>query len=238
MKYHIGAIDSYKHREIQDILEGDFCNLESSTIYRGEALTIGWVSALIVDIFGLVAAGKKIDQEGIKILAGFIITEFHWLTIPDIKLALNRGCTGRYGEIYDRLDVPVIMGWIRCYAAERVATSEMRRRAIEQEESKEEKKPVPPEIQAKLVQLEQKMNIALATKALAQTSTCRSLDEYAELNSISVDQAKDDFDKFVNDIWELQGPIFEDLGLTINDMKKIELRNFLHGVPLKDLQET
>lgn len=227
MKYGLVAIDDYKYKDIGQILDGDFCNLESSCIYRGEALTKSWIIALIYDIFELVMVGKSIGAEAITDLSGFIIAEYYWLTIPDIKLALQRGCTGSYGEIYDRLDVPVIMGWIRSYAAERVQVSEMRRRKQEAEDMKHENSVVmPQEIKDSFAALETKMNVQKAQKAL-RSSHFKSVEQYCEETGEDLNETISKIDDEVENLWKHMGEELEEFGMTKEHLTKIETQKFL-----------
>lgn len=57
--------------------------------------------------------------------------EVYALSLDDIQLCLNRGISGEYGEIYDRIDQTVIFGWLKKYWAQR-SDAVAKQRHIEQ----------------------------------------------------------------------------------------------------------
>jgi len=47
------------------------------------------------------------------------MTEFYWLKPEDFKLCFNNAKTGKYGQLYNRLDGSVIFEWLNNYQNER-----------------------------------------------------------------------------------------------------------------------
>lgn len=148
-------IDSQKQKDITQILKEEHFSIESAKIYRGEQYCVIHIMIMIGSIFDYVQAGKTIQEPAIRDLAYMLLEEYPWLTFPDVKLCIKRGVQGTYGEIYDRLDVPVIFGWFRAYVSERIAESESRKREEERNE-KDQGVPMPDEIKAKFEELQNK----------------------------------------------------------------------------------
>lgn len=63
-----------------------------------------------------------------------MIMEKQWMySLDDIQIALQNGACGLYGEIYNRVDVSVIFGWLGKYEQERQrVVMEKKRKEIEQ----------------------------------------------------------------------------------------------------------
>lgn len=156
LKLRQDYVDTCNHREIVKILEEDHFSIESAKIYRSEQYCVIHLIRILGSIFDYVQVGKTISEPIIRDLAYMLLEEYPWLTFPDVKLCIKRGVQGKYGEIYDRLDVPVIFGWFRAYVSERIAESENRQR--EHQRNLEDKGiPMPEEIRVKLEELANKM---------------------------------------------------------------------------------
>jgi signal transduction histidine kinase len=54
------------------------------------------------------------------------MSQYNYLTIAEIRYVLSCGITGKYGQIYDRLDVAVIGAWFIRYDTERTLALEER----------------------------------------------------------------------------------------------------------------
>lgn len=64
--------------------------------------------------------GKNINPEQIQGVIESVFEDFYWLKLSDIYLILRNGVRGKYGQIYDRFDESVLLGWIDKYSEERM----------------------------------------------------------------------------------------------------------------------
>lgn len=64
---------------------------------------------------------RNLTEEQIFTTAEIILNEFYWLNPADIKICLNNGLAGKYGEIYERMDSTVICRWLTEYENERIS---------------------------------------------------------------------------------------------------------------------
>jgi len=48
-----------------------------------------------------------------------ILSDFNWLKIEDVRVCLNNGKKGHYGQLYGRLDGQIIMLWFQTYSTDR-----------------------------------------------------------------------------------------------------------------------
>jgi hypothetical protein len=90
----------------------------------GADFTQAYIEAWIVNVCEFLNIGKNMNPNQIYDTAELIAEEFHYLTVADINLIFKRAKLGRYGQIFDRLDGQVILGWFRSYDHERTAEAE------------------------------------------------------------------------------------------------------------------
>lgn len=76
----------------------------------------------IVDFFN---SSNTMNDSQVATTTDLIIEEYPYFKIDDLKLAFRNGMKGKYGEIYNRLDGSVIMGWLKQYNRERCAKADI-----------------------------------------------------------------------------------------------------------------
>lgn len=76
----------------------------------------------IVDFFN---SSNTMNDSQVATTTDLIIEEYPYFKIDDLKLAFRNGIKGKYGEIYNRLDGSVIMGWLKQYNRERCAKADI-----------------------------------------------------------------------------------------------------------------
>lgn len=85
-----------------------------------QAYLEGW----IVNLREFVNVGKKMTDVQTFETAMIILQDYKCLTIADINLLFKRAKSGYYGNLYDRLDGQIILGWFRKYFSERCNAAE------------------------------------------------------------------------------------------------------------------
>lgn len=85
-----------------------------------QAYLEGW----IVNLREFVNVGKKMTDSQTFETAMIILQDYKFLTIADINLLFKRAKSGYYGNLYDRLDGQIILGWFRRYFSERCNAAE------------------------------------------------------------------------------------------------------------------
>lgn len=93
--------------------------------YMGEAAAKLILSHYLIEAAKLLNVGKHIEQAQVLYLTDFIMKQYAYLKLSEIKHILDGGVTGRYGQIYDRLDVGVIGHWFYTYDQERTHAMEL-----------------------------------------------------------------------------------------------------------------
>lgn len=90
----------------------------------GEIHARAIVVILISEVVGFFNASNTMNDAQVAMTTDLIIEEYPYFKIDDLKLAFRNAMKGRYGEIYNRLDGSVIMGWLRQYNRERCARAD------------------------------------------------------------------------------------------------------------------
>lgn len=80
----------------------------------------------LASMLSLLNVSRNIDARQIEPICEIIITdpEFKGLSPTELREAFKRGVKGNYGDNFQTIDLPRIMGWVRCYADERFAAIE------------------------------------------------------------------------------------------------------------------
>ncbi len=74
---------------------------------------------------------RNMNEEQIVTCAGIIMKEYYWLSGQDIMKCMKGGVTGKYGDVYERFDINVILGWLVRYENDRVSDVEVKRRTYD-----------------------------------------------------------------------------------------------------------
>lgn len=74
----------------------------------------------LIDLCESVNLKRPLRATQIDSIAREIVAEYYALTIADVHVIFRNAKTGAYGEFYESLDMPKVMGWFRSYFAERL----------------------------------------------------------------------------------------------------------------------
>jgi hypothetical protein len=118
--------------------------LEKSQVGIGEAI----LTIMIADVISFFNIGKNMTAQQIKSTVELLLTDIESKNLKpeDYKVIFRNAKSGLYGQIYDRVDGQVIFGWVRAYAAERMAFCEQNSINKHQQEKKEPQNPIHPQI--------------------------------------------------------------------------------------------
>ena len=78
---------------------------------------IAKITQLIIYLQKQVHINKGFSKETLPTAANLIYSEFGFLSFEDIILCFRWGLIGKWGPIYDRLDISVLSGWLNSYVA-------------------------------------------------------------------------------------------------------------------------
>lgn len=103
----------------------------------GEAYQIAVLMALLKEVADNLNIGKSFNNQQLAFAARQIAVEYYFLKISEIRYCFIQGILGRYGQIYDRIDISVLMDWLSKYDAERCLVVEKQQQNAIHEKSKE-----------------------------------------------------------------------------------------------------
>lgn len=90
----------------------------------GEIKTRALVIYAISDLAEFLNVNGTMNAMQIGQTAQFILDDYSWLTIDDMKLCFNLAKKGAFGQVYGRLDGQVILEWFRQYETQRVKVAD------------------------------------------------------------------------------------------------------------------
>ncbi|WP_165026771.1 hypothetical protein [Dysgonomonas sp. ZJ279] len=82
------------------------------------------IKLYLIDVCDMVNIKRPLREPQIEALASEIVATYYSLSIADIHVIFRKAKTGEYGEFYESLDMPKVMGWFRQYFDDRCAIGE------------------------------------------------------------------------------------------------------------------
>jgi len=128
-------------RSLDQALDGSTPAISTVNKYQGREVSKDAVIQIIAEAAALLNIGKNLQPHQIEFLAEDILQDWFYLTLGEIRYIMQQGIRNRWGNIYDRLDVETVMGWIGQYDA--VRTDVVERRAQKAAEAQNTDKAVP-----------------------------------------------------------------------------------------------
>lgn len=113
------------------------------TIIRefGETKTRAAVVYLLADALEFFNATNTMNDIQVAMTVDLIIEEYPYMKTDDLKLCFKNAMKMKYGELYNRIDGSVIMGWLKEYNKERCAFADNQSWNIYKSHLAEEAKP-------------------------------------------------------------------------------------------------
>lgn len=82
------------------------------------------VSYLLAEALEFFNVRETMNDRQVALTVDLILEEYPYLKTDDLKLCLRRAMKLCYGELYNRIDGQVILGWLRAYNRERCAEAD------------------------------------------------------------------------------------------------------------------
>jgi hypothetical protein len=136
-------LEMVKPRSIEQALDGSTPALSTVNKYQGREVSKDAVIQIIAEAAALLNIGKNLQPHQIEFLAEDILQDWFYLTIGEIRYIMQQGIRNRWGNIYDRLDVETVMGWIGQYDAIRTDMVERRAQKAAEAEKTDRATPMP-----------------------------------------------------------------------------------------------
>lgn len=96
-------------------IDSDMPSLVSLKKSIGENSVQAYIEMWIINLLEFINIGKSMSDTQVFETASMIICEFSLLNLSDINLIFKMGKMGKFGQIYDRLDGQIILGWFEKY---------------------------------------------------------------------------------------------------------------------------
>lgn len=128
-------------RSLDQALDGSTPAISTVNKYQGREASKDAVIQIIAEAAALLNIGKNLQPHQIEFLAEDIVQDWFYLTIGEIRYIMQQGIRNRWGNIYDRMDVETVMGWIGQYDA--IRTDMVERRAQKAAEAQSTEKAIP-----------------------------------------------------------------------------------------------
>lgn len=110
---------------------------------NGETICRAMMVDLLVNFLEYLNIGKNMNEAQVADTVTLLLQEYHLLRPDDFILFFSRAKTGRYGNLYDRIDGMVIFEWMNKYMDERATEIETLRRNEAKREDKATGEPIP-----------------------------------------------------------------------------------------------
>jgi hypothetical protein len=107
-------------RTVSDALDAKTDCLCAMVRRDGSAKVEDMIMEYLCLMSDLVNVKRPLAEQQMQIIAIEVVSGYRFLTMADIHLIFRRVLAGEYGELYESIDMPKVMGWFRKYAEERV----------------------------------------------------------------------------------------------------------------------
>lgn len=113
-------LESYKEKSILLCIQNDAPSIASVRKYQGEVVAKAMIIYFLNSIDKLLNLKQKLTAFQLDYAADLILEDYPNMKPSDIRLAIRKGLMK---EIYNRVDVQVVLGWFRDYWVERMDVS-------------------------------------------------------------------------------------------------------------------
>lgn len=81
------------------------------------------IMAYLLQMRKMINAKRHLSDEQIEEIAFEVVNTYYYFTIADIYLVFKWAKLGKYGELYESIDMPKVMGWFERYDDVRTQTA-------------------------------------------------------------------------------------------------------------------
>jgi hypothetical protein len=90
----------------------------------GTGKTEALIKVYLVRLNELLDLKKPLSEDAINEIANILVTEYYTLSMTDIVFVIQQAIKGKYGEMYESLNIPKVIKWFDIYFNERCNTAE------------------------------------------------------------------------------------------------------------------
>jgi len=117
-EYRVGII-------VQDSVGDSMAYLRAKEIGVSKDIVCAIIERLLAGLALSLNVGKNLEPFQLAPLSVKIYAKYYYLSFDEIMYVFDKGSSGQYGKIYDRIDEEIIMGWLSNYdTGERLSIAE------------------------------------------------------------------------------------------------------------------
>jgi hypothetical protein len=109
---------------VKQALEQSTSSLAKIKKNVGAVRTEALIKVYLVRLNDLLDLKKPLSEEAINEIANILTTEYYNLTMTDVVFVLQQAIKGKYGEMFESLNIPKVIKWFETYFNERCNTAE------------------------------------------------------------------------------------------------------------------
>lgn len=110
---------------IEDVLSSDEPSIALIRKRFGEAGARAVISYLISDTLEFFNVPETMTDKQVAMTVDLIIEEYPYMKTDDLKLCFKNAMKMKYGQIYNRIDGQIIIGWVKAYNSERCSVAQV-----------------------------------------------------------------------------------------------------------------
>ena len=111
-------------KTIKQVLEQKPSSLAKIKKSVGTVRTEALIKVYLVKLNDLLDLKKPLSEEAINEIANILTTEYYNLSMTDVVFVLQQAIKGKYGEMFESLNIPKVIKWFETYFNERCNTAE------------------------------------------------------------------------------------------------------------------
>lgn len=107
-------------KTLNEAIYNDSMSLVSLKLNLKEQTFQAFMVEILTDLVMSFNIGKTMNENQIVEAVEIIGSEYYFLKPTELKYCFQKAKTGKYGVVYDRIDLSIICGWIDSYMDERL----------------------------------------------------------------------------------------------------------------------
>lgn len=141
-KKEIARVISTDIEKISDVFDGGFPSVIKMSLDPATKKQLkGYIAALLIQVNECLSVPEMSDTMR-SMIADLVVRDYKHMNLADLKLCMMNGISGKYGKIFNRVDVEVVLGWCKAYWEERLQEAELVSQREHEKAKKETSEPI------------------------------------------------------------------------------------------------
>ncbi|HFG0564507.1 hypothetical protein LIS90_11395 [Flavobacterium psychrophilum] len=109
---------------IKQVLEQKTSSLAKIKKEVGIVRTEALIKVYLIRLNELLELKKPLSEDAINEIASILTTDYYNLSMTDVVFVTNQAIKGKYGEMFESLNIPKVLKWFETYFNDRCNTAE------------------------------------------------------------------------------------------------------------------